>query len=206
MIKLLKKFKKYNRDKVSLKDFYEIEATLPGFIKNFSLYFGRDKLKKILSLVKLKKDSLILDLGCGTGYLTRMLREKNYKVIGIDISEKRIKEAGKDFLVGDASKPPFKDKVFDCVIASDVIEHLPDDLNNIIKRLKKLVKKKGKMIISVPYGIGNNDKGHIHRLSIPEWESLFKNNNLEIKAKKAANYSLFNIKLPIKMNHVYLLK
>jgi SAM-dependent methyltransferase len=33
-----------------------------------------------------QRESLVLDLGCGTGILSRMLDEKGYKVVGMDIS------------------------------------------------------------------------------------------------------------------------
>jgi SAM-dependent methyltransferase len=204
MINLIKKFKKYYKEKLSLRDFYELESELPFFIKNYSLYFGHDKLSKLELMIKTPKNSLILDLGCGTGYFTKRLRNKGYRVIGLDISKKRINDAGNsEFIVGDASRPPFKNKLFDCIIASDILEHLPGPLIKNIKRITNSLKKNGVFIISVPYGFANNDKGHIHKLDIKEWESIFKKSGLKIKKRISSNFSLFRLKLPMTMTYIY---
>ncbi len=48
----------------------------------------------LLKLLKIRSNEDILDLGCGTGYLTRKIRSlTNGKVVGIDPSEGMIKEA-----------------------------------------------------------------------------------------------------------------
>lgn len=39
------------------------------------------------------KDGLVLDLGCGTGTLTRMLSQKGYDMIGVDMSEEMLEIA-----------------------------------------------------------------------------------------------------------------
>lgn len=39
------------------------------------------------------EDGLVLDLGCGTGTLTRMLASRGYDMIGIDISEEMLEAA-----------------------------------------------------------------------------------------------------------------
>ncbi len=204
MLQTIKKFYKYYKTKLSIREFYELEAELPSFIKNYSLFFSKDKLNKIESLIQTPISSLILDIGCGTGYFTKRLREKGYKVIGTDISRNRIKEAGPDnFIVSDAKNLPFKKESFDCIIASDVIEHLPGSLIQNIRLILSLLKKNGQIIISVPYGFANNDKGHIHKLSIPEWEAIFNKLGFKIKDKLASKLSIFNIKTILTMNYIY---
>ncbi len=41
------------------------------------------------------KDGLVLDLGCGTGEMTRRLRDRGYDMIGVDSSLEMLDEAGK---------------------------------------------------------------------------------------------------------------
>ena len=41
------------------------------------------------------KDGLVLDLGCGTGEMTRRLRARGYDMIGVDSSLEMLDEAGK---------------------------------------------------------------------------------------------------------------
>ena len=38
-------------------------------------------------------EGLVLDLGCGTGTMTRLLRQKGYDMIGVDNSEEMLGEA-----------------------------------------------------------------------------------------------------------------
>lgn len=65
----------------------------------------------------------VLDVGCGTGKISRMLVERNPKlsVEGIDVlAQPQAKIAVKVF---DGVKIPFEDKTFDAVIFVDVLHH-----------------------------------------------------------------------------------
>lgn len=69
------------------------------------------------------KDMKILDLGCGAGRTTRVLKDSGYDVIGVDISKELIDSAKNnhpdiDFRVGDASSLEFTDDEFDLVFFS----------------------------------------------------------------------------------------
>ncbi|HKT01217.1 MAG TPA: class I SAM-dependent methyltransferase [Rugosimonospora sp.] len=52
-------------------------------------------------------------------------------------------------LVGDALQLPFPDGFFDCVIASEVLEHIPDDAR-AIDEIARVVKPGGTVAVSVP--------------------------------------------------------
>ncbi len=49
-----------------------------------------EKVLKTLLAHKIRKDTLIVDLGCGTGGLLQKLSEAGYQAQGIDISESAI--------------------------------------------------------------------------------------------------------------------
>src|SRR3989344_8176294 len=92
---------------------------------NKSLRLWRPQFPVILSLVK--KDSKVLDIGCGDGVLGKMLIEdKNCLVYGIDLDKLGVKEAKRKGLkaqVLDADEPlPFKNKEFDIAINSEVLQ------------------------------------------------------------------------------------
>ena len=87
--------------------------------------FYRIKFKIAISYAQLKKDDLILDFGCGTGQLKKML--PGYKLIGYDIDPKLTKI--KDYT---KIKP---DKIF----ALDVFEHIPqEEIRRILRNFKKM--------------------------------------------------------------------
>lgn len=68
-----------------------------------------------------------LDLGCGAGILGKMIEKRGGKVIYLSPDSgdlEHIKNGIK--VVGDGTKLPFRDKVLDYVVSSDVLEHIPD--------------------------------------------------------------------------------
>ena len=92
---------------------------------------GREKMQAAI-IEKLPNDlrgARILDAGCGTGVLSRMLDERGAEVVGVDISEKLI-EVAKDrsnlnknieYFAGDMKEQSFGN--FDYIIAMDSLIH-----------------------------------------------------------------------------------
>jgi 2-polyprenyl-3-methyl-5-hydroxy-6-metoxy-1,4-benzoquinol methylase len=75
--------------------------------------------------------SLVLDIGCGTGKIAKMLGSMGYSVIGIDSSRDMISFASRHspgrwlaFVLGDAQALPFKDGAFGGAVSTDVIHHV----------------------------------------------------------------------------------
>ena len=101
-----------------------------------------------------KKGIKVLDIGCSSGTLIQQIITKNVvKVYGIDISDNAIelsKNKGlKNVRTMDASKLDFDDKKFDIIIASDVLEHINEDLD-ALKEWKRVLKPNGHMVLFVP--------------------------------------------------------
>lgn len=100
----------------------------------------------------------ILDVGCGTGELIRGLykEKKDCDFYGIDFSSKNIKTCiSKNkfnnvfFNVGIGEKLGFEDDFFDEVYCTEVLEHV-DDFEKTINEIKRVLKKGGKLTLSVP--------------------------------------------------------
>ncbi len=104
---------------------------------------------ELLGNVKGKK---ILDFGCGTGILTKILKNKGAKIKGFDISPKmlsiaKLENPNLDLRLGSGYNIPFNEK-FDIVVASLVLSHI-DNWKKIFKQVKKILKKKGYFIFSI---------------------------------------------------------
>jgi len=99
-----------------------------------------------------KAQPLILDCGCGMGTYASELSNESY--VGLDVNFSSIKLAhnihhNNMFIVGDATELPFKDQIFDYVICSEVLEHIPNDVV-VLAELARVTKVSGRLIVSVP--------------------------------------------------------
>jgi len=128
-------------------------------------------------IVQLGVSGNILELGCYNGYLEIELAEKggNYAV-GVDLNRFNLGSAAKtknlldprfltctsidarknlrvkprvDFVCSDARFLPFKDKVFDLVICSQLLEHV-QNVEEILLEAKRVLKVGLKLFVSVP--------------------------------------------------------
>lgn len=132
-------------------------TTKGGF---YNEYLEMPTTLKVLGNVKGKK---ILDMGCGTGLYTKIIKKKGAKVKGIDLSEGMIKIAreevpGVEFKVGSAEKLPYKNKEFDIVLAALMMEYF-SSWNKVLKEVKRVLKPNGLFIFST----GNPVVNTLHR-------------------------------------------
>jgi ubiquinone/menaquinone biosynthesis C-methylase UbiE len=113
--------------------------------------------------LKFKPHSLVLDAGCGSGrHLRALAKLSNLNIIGIDKNSSDLNDAltglenmpdalSDNYLVSraDIKKLPFASASFDCVICSEVLEHIPDH-ENALKELVRILKPQGDLVVSVP--------------------------------------------------------
>ena len=101
------------------------------------------------------KSGLLLDLGCGRGYLTGYFLKQKIDAIGVDISKKAIKDARRRipdgiFICADGTKLPFREGCFHTIILNDVLEHIPYNYGySILSEMKRVLKDSGRIYISV---------------------------------------------------------
>lgn len=77
----------------------------------------------------------VLDVGCGTGSLSRLLAEAGHRVTGVDLAPRMVRRAREKlaatglrgrFLIGDAATPPTGEERFDVVLCRHLVWTLPD--------------------------------------------------------------------------------
>jgi len=114
------------------------------------------ELPAMLKILGNIKDKKILDLGCGFGEHAKIYSRKGAKITGIDSSKKEIayaklrKIGNTNFIVGDILKKlPFRDNSFDIITSSLVLDYIKN-LKKLFKECRRVLKKSGKMIFSIP--------------------------------------------------------
>lgn len=101
------------------------------------------------------KDKIVLDIACGEGYGSDMLKKAGAKEIyGVDndrsiIERAKQKYQGINFVISEATRIPFEDDCFDVVISFETWHHL-DNYQNFISEMHRILKPNGLLIISVP--------------------------------------------------------
>jgi SAM-dependent methyltransferase len=92
----------------------------------------------------------VLEVGSGDGRVARRMAALGVRVVGLDVAERTLARAGVPGVLGLASKLPFRDRSFDLVAASEVLEHIPDeDLPRAAAECARVARKY--VLASVPY-------------------------------------------------------
>jgi len=99
------------------------------------------------------KNKLFLDCGCGTGRFLEFFTKKGSRVIGVDISENMLKIAKKkipnvNLSRADIFSLPFKNKVFDIILCSQVLTHLHNYKAPLLE-MGRVLKDRGIIIIDI---------------------------------------------------------
>lgn len=125
-----------------------------------------------LERLGLRPGSRLLDLGCGEGRHTRATRLlQGVHAVALDLGEDEVRrtcdslvemdesptalcrsapEAGGWLVVrGDTYRLPFADASFDCIIASEILEHLHED-DAALAEIDRILRPGGILAVSVP--------------------------------------------------------
>lgn len=131
-----------------------------------AIYNRYDHLEDIIAKEILKDCKTVLDVGCGVTANSPLLKiaPKLENIVGIDlfkpsIDKNKLNPVYNEYLVANAMDIDtiFSEKSFDCVIATDLIEHLePEAGQEFLRKAEKIAKKK--IIIFTPNGYINQDE------------------------------------------------
>lgn len=115
------------------------------------------RVRKIITDLAIEPSDNILDCGCGDGlYLSVIKGLGKYKVFGFDLNKRSLALAqgamnvsGIPLVQGSICSLPFKDRMFDKIFCSEVLEHVPDD-GMALSEIHRVLKDNGRLAITVP--------------------------------------------------------
>ena len=107
-------------------------------------------------LARVPAGSSVLELGAATGYMTRHMKEQlSCSVSVVELDPQACAQAAlyaADSFAGDLQQEAwlehFSGKQFDCILLSNVLEHVRNPLD-ILKNAKTLLRPDGKMLIAL---------------------------------------------------------
>ncbi|PIZ55788.1 hypothetical protein COY23_04190 [bacterium (Candidatus Torokbacteria) CG_4_10_14_0_2_um_filter_35_8] len=186
--------------------------------KNIRIENWSDKTiyQEIKTILRNKDKGRLLDIGCGPGFFLNYIQNLEFKSLsGLDKSRRIfiLKDKNIDFYEQDLNKLLKIRKKFDIITAIEVIEHL-ENPHKFIRDCKKLLKKKGILIISAPNITSYESRllflltgrffnflpssikksGHTNPISLWEMEEILKKCNFQIKQTKGTKIHPFNTK------------
>ena len=181
------------------KDYHELRLKRVDY-----RYRLRRRTQEVIDAIKKysSKDSpTVLDVGTADGLMLNALgKSKNINItrsIGLDASTESFKhdeEKAFEFMQGDARNLPFKEGVFDVVIATAVLEHVPD-INKTLSEFNRICAINGICIATTPdplidkigtlIGYNKEPELHVQTLTLSTLADFFKSAGFKVlKAEK----------------------
>jgi len=115
---------------------------------------GQEQIDQFVNL--LPKNTLVLDVGCGSGRDTNILIKNGLRAIGIDLSSGLIEVARKtfptlEFIEGDMTSLPFEDTRFEGIWAHASLLHLEtvEDVKKALSEFCRVLKQNGVLHVMV---------------------------------------------------------
>lgn len=127
---------------MSFEDYYRTNVT----------YLSRldPRLSRIVELVSDLWPESLLDVGCGRGFLLNHLADAGLTgLAGVDVYDDVASERFA-YARGDVTERlPFDDATFECVVAGEIIEHVPDP-DSLLREIRRVLVPGGTLVLSTP--------------------------------------------------------
>ena len=140
-------------------------------------YFWK-RLDIALTVSEIKKSDVVLDVGCWMGYFLPSLSVYAKEVIGLDLWQEKCTSVAWDervtgwtgqniaqelidvelggssnnikLLQANATKMPLEEKSVDIIFCLDTMEHLTEQMNDLLLEFRRVLKDSGTLIVSLP--------------------------------------------------------
>ncbi|MBW1894158.1 MAG: class I SAM-dependent methyltransferase [Deltaproteobacteria bacterium] len=162
------------------------------------------------------KGDVLLDVGCGRGRISDLVKDRFNQIIGLDISLTGLSLASKKMTAIQSNLNqaaiPLKDQSVDAVVCLDVIEHLFDPLH-LVEEAGRVLKDNGEFILSTPntrfighisnllfrgtapktsMDIEGYDGGHLHYFTFADLKEILTKSNFSIVAENGFSMRFYN--------------
>jgi ubiquinone/menaquinone biosynthesis C-methylase UbiE len=142
-------FKSWNDEMVEKYDVEQFHNHPSPLIR----YIERKRVRRILALLGTCPGDRVLEIGCGAGNILAQIPSS--RRFGIDLAqsllakaERRLEQRGA-LVQGDAEHLPFRDRGWDRVYCSEVLEHIPSPAIALAE-MRRIVVGCGVAVVSVP--------------------------------------------------------
>jgi len=174
---------------------------LIDYFDNIAVSFRnqRDGFKRaieIFNLLNLKRVYWVLDVGCGNGFLFKILRRYAENIVGIDISKEmlkisKIKNNGSNVINSFAESLPFKSKSIDVVVNYCVVPHIKNR-RQAFSEYYRVLKGRGRLFIIHPEGREQTNKIHME-IGAPVEDDLLPDKEILREELSAQNFQILNL-------------
>ena len=127
------------------------DAIAPRYdLVNRLMTFGLDQSwrRDTIAALALPPGSLLLDIACGTGDLSRLARRRSYRVVGADLSLGMLvaNRSGTPLLQADCSRLPFADGTFDGLVCGYALRNFTD-LAAALAEMARVLRPGGRLAV-----------------------------------------------------------
>lgn len=153
--------KMYLSGEISTEELYTAKNPLENYMQMCRHIIVKSLLKKYSA-----KSKNVIDVGCGIGIYLDYLG-KHLDTVGIDLNRSDLKmavENSKYAIQASAEDLPLKENLFNLVLFSETLEHLPNPIRSV-EEIHRILKDNGILLISTPSKRGiyeNKEFVHIY--------------------------------------------
>ncbi|MDQ5931003.1 MAG: hypothetical protein QG674_169, partial [Patescibacteria group bacterium] len=189
-----------NTEKVSAKFMDKKETKWDNVASWYDNYLGGEDTYQskviapnLLRMLSIKKGDNVLDLACGQGYFSRLVKDQGAGVMGVDLSEKLIKIAKQKnldipFFIASAENTKLKKDFFDKVFTVLAFENIKN-IDETVGEIKRVLKNNGSFTLVMLHPA----------FRIPQYADWGFDQKKEIQYRRVDKY-LSEIKINIELN------
>jgi len=177
---------------ILFKNYVYVSGTSPVFVNHFKNYAA-----EMIQKFKLDKEAFVVEIGSNDGTLLRFFKEAGMGILGIDPAEAIARSATRNgietlaafFTSKLADTIKAQDGQADLIVANNVFAHA-DDLHDIVKGIRTLLKPQGAFVFEVSYLVDVYEKTlfdtiyheHVCYHSVMPLRNFFQANGMELIA------------------------